>query len=238
MSAKFAARALKPLDRKRAAEATSIAANSRFISDRITRAWGRESAVIYPPVDVTRISSSNWTDRLSSEEETVIQSLPEDFILGASRFVEYKRLDLVIRAGEAANMPVVLAGSGPLAQKLRHIAASATVPVYFVSTPSDNLLFALYQKCSVLVFPPIEDFGIVPVEAMAAGAPVVANTTGGASESVIHGTTGALTDFARIEAIGAAVEIAISARTDACVEQARSFSTERFQSEIKNWMRQ
>lgn len=176
---------LKPIDRKRAQEAVRIAANSEFTRERILRAWGRDADVIYPPVDIERITSrSNWADMLSAEDAATLESLPEGFLLGASRMVPYKRLDAVIDAGEATGSPVVLAGAGPLWEALSARANVAGVPVLMVHRPSDELLFALYQACRAFVFPAVEDFGIMPVEAMAAGAPAIVPTAGGASESV------------------------------------------------------
>lgn len=176
---------LKPLDRKRAQEPVAIAANSEFVRRRIQRAWDRDATVIYPPVDVERIQAvEDWRDELSGEELSVLESLPGEFILGASRFIPYKRLDLVIEVGQEAGLPVVIAGRGPEEARLRALAESVDVPVYFVISPSDELLYALYQAAVVYVFPAIEDFGIMPVEAMAAGVPVLVGPEGGAVESV------------------------------------------------------
>lgn len=176
---------LKPLDKCRAQESTKMAANSEFTRQRIQRVWDRDSDVIYPPVDVERIISGGyWRDHLADEELVKLDELPSEFLLGASRFVSYKRLDLVIDAGEATGLPVVLAGHGPDYDRLVVKAGKASVPVRFVDRPSDELLFALYQKCLAFVFPAIEDFGIMPVEAMAAGAPVIVPEIGGAKESV------------------------------------------------------
>ncbi len=140
---------------------------------RIATAWGVEARVIFPPVEVTEIQRvHNWAARLTGEDSEIFAGLPQGYVLGASRFIPYKRLDLVIRAGEAADRPVVLAGRGPELGRLRCAAAAARVPVTFVDRPSAALLRALYQQAAVFVFPAIEDFGIMPVEAMAAGAPV------------------------------------------------------------------
>ncbi len=116
-------------------------------------------------------------------------------MLGASRFIPYKRLDLVIAVGERAGRPVVLAGRGPELERLRAVGAAASVPVHVVEGPSTALLRALYQTTDLFVFPAVEDFGIMPVEAMAAGAPVLAQALGGTAESVVPGLTGALITF-------------------------------------------
>jgi len=235
---RLASATLRPLDKRRAREATVIAANSEFTRARIARTWGRDATVMYPPVDTTKIRAvSDWSLRLTHKESELLETLPDrDFLLGASRFVEYKRLELVIAAGEAAGVPVVLAGSGPDEQRLRVVALDASVPVTFIDSPSDELLYALYQRSLVFVFPAIEDFGIMPVEAMAAGAPVVAMSRGGVAESI--GITGGgialeeLTPDAWKDAISRAAGMdrrVISERSDI-------FARARFRSELADWL--
>lgn len=228
---------LKPVDAKRAQEPVAIAANSKFIQDRIAQTWGRESDVIYPPVEVSRIqASADWSAGLGSDERRIVEGLPEVFVLGASRFVPYKELDRVIDAGQAIGLPVVLAGSGPEECRLRSLASGSGIPVTFVTNPSNALLYALYQRCAVFVFPPIEDFGIMPVEAMAAGASVLANRIGGASESVVEGKTGALADFSDPADLKRAALAAIGLSTNVSAIEARNFSRERFDYEIQSWV--
>lgn len=184
--------AFRRMDRRRAQEATAIAANSAFVRDRITAAWERDSVVIHPPVAVERIlSQSDWRVQVTDADELrLLDQLPVPFILGASRFIPYKRLDLVIAAGEKAGLPVVIAGRGPEEERLRNLAASMSVPVRIVVSPSDALLYALMQHAAAFVFPPIEDFGIVPVEAQAAGTPVVSGPVGGQVETYLDGVSG------------------------------------------------
>ncbi|WP_243062379.1 glycosyltransferase [Humibacter sp. RRB41] len=194
-AARAAAPALRRVDRARAQESVAIAANSAFIADRIAAAWEREAVVIHPPVNVDRITAQrDWRSELTDDELEVLENLPDEFALGVSRFVFYKRLDLVIAAGEQANIPVVLAGRGPEESVLRAAARSARISVDVVSSPSNALLYALYQRASVLVFPAIEDFGIVPVEAQAAGTPVVTGPFGGQTETFAPGVSGVIAD--------------------------------------------
>jgi glycosyltransferase involved in cell wall biosynthesis len=215
----------------------TYAANSDFVRRRMAAAWGVEARIIYPPVDVTEIEQvENWSSRLAAEEAAVLAGLPDGYLLGASRFVPYKRLDLVIEAGEAADRPVVLAGGGPELGRLRAAAETATVPVHFVGRPSTELLWALYQRAAVFVFPAVEDFGIMPVEAMAAGAPVLAQAVGGTAESVVPGLTGALTTFASRASIKEGVAIALSTRRADRCQHAGIFRAERFRDEIRAWV--
>ena len=170
-AARTAANMLKGLDRRRAQEPVAIAANSVFVQKRIAQAWHRESTVIHPPVDVTAFLRAPEPDE---RDEAALALLPETFLLGFSRFIPYKRLDLVIEAGIAADVPVVLAGAGPDEARLRSFAEErAPGRVFFVRSPGAELYRALLQRCIALVFPAVEDFGIVPVEAMAAGRPVI-----------------------------------------------------------------
>ncbi|MGG7464747.1 glycosyltransferase [Plantibacter sp. YIM 135347] len=141
--------------------------------------------MVYPPVRVEMLQAEDdWRNCLTGEEAEEFGVLPNDFLLGASRFVHYKRLDAVISAGEAAGLPVVLAGGGPQEAELRELASRAAVPVHFVIRPSDAMLFALYQRAFALIFLAVEDFGIMPVEAMSLGTPVLVTSVGGARESV------------------------------------------------------
>lgn len=235
--ARVASAILRPLDRKRAAEAAGVAANSDFVRKRIARSWGLDARVIYPPVDVQAIRGiSDWSNGLGPTEAAVLDALPTDFILGASRFIPYKRLDLVIRAGELTGNPVVIAGAGPEEASIRAVAAAASVPVHIVLGPSDGLLRALYQRALVYIFPPVEDFGIMPVEAMAAGTPVVANMIGGASESVVDGITGALFDPSDEASLASAVQSVEDLRRSDISMYSDRFSKERFQSEIRQWV--
>lgn len=235
--ARLASRTLKSLDRRRAREGAEFAANSAYVSERINQAWGVSTRVIFPPVEVERIQvEADWSTRLNEREAEILAGLPEDFVLGASRFIPYKELDRVIGVGEATGRPVVLAGSGPEKGALKGRARDSRVPVHFVDRPSDAMLYALYQRTSVYVFPAIEDFGIMPVEAMAAGAAVVARDVGGAAESTVHGETGALTSFVDPVEVREAVDLAISTDRSARLARAREFGTARFDREVRAWV--
>ncbi|MGO2096777.1 MAG: glycosyltransferase, partial [Candidatus Microbacterium stercoravium] len=233
--ARLASRMLKPLDRKRAQEPVAIAANSAFIAQRIADTWEREAEVIYPNVDVARISAE---PQLSAKDEQLLEALPDQFILGFSRFVPYKRLDAAIDAGRVSGLPVVLAGGGDGEEALRAYADRVHPgKVHFSLNPSDALLSAILRRAAALVFAPIEDFGIIPVEAMAAGTPVLVNATGGAVESVVDGVTGAhVHDWSSDAELRSAVERAIACDAEACRERAQLFSADVFDRRIREFV--
>ena len=202
---------LKSIDKKRAAEGATFIANSKFVKARIERFWDQEAKVIYPPVAVEEIQSvADWRTKLTGGELAILEALPESFVLGASRFIPYKRLDLVIDAAEAVGMPAVLAGGGPLEAELRAQAEGRRVPVHFVTSPSNELLFALYQAATVFVFPAIEDFGIMPIEAVAAGATTLVNALGGSSECLELGVSGVTFNDDIVHGLESAISISES----------------------------
>lgn len=229
---------LRSVDRRRAQYIDHIAVNSRYVRERVRRAWGRDARVIYPPVAVDELRSvPDWRTRVvDPAERRLLGSLPETFVLGASRMVAYKRLDLVIEAGAAAGLPVVVAGSGPESERLGELAAAANVPVLLTGRVSDALLRALMQLALVYLYPPVEDFGIMPVEAMALGTPVVVGHVGGARESVEAVGLGVVVDASDRRALADAVAAGASRRGPALADAAAQFSETRFRAQVRDWV--
>ena len=228
-------RPLQKLDRARAQEAHAIAANSKFVAKRIADTWERESTVIYPAVSVQKFADDS-ADTLTAADEALLATLPSVFILGASRFVPYKRLDIAIKAGAAAGVSVVIAGDGPEEAHLRALASEHPNLVTFVSKPSNAVLNQLYRRALALVFVPVEDFGIMPVEAMATGTPVIVGTVGGAAESVVDGVTGVHLDTFENSDLKSAVETAASLSPEACAARAWDFDVSVFREKIAAWV--
>lgn len=235
LAVRSAAAPLKSLDRLRAAEAHAIAANSHFVRERIRRCWDRDSAVIYPPVDVAAYARDRAPE-LSAMEQDLLTALPSEYVLGASRFVPYKQLERAIDVAESAGVAAVLAGDGPHREALESYAAASTAHVVFVHRPSQPLLRELYRRAVSYVFAPIEDFGIMPVEAMAAGTPVIARDVGGASETVLDGATGALIPEFTPTEMKKAVETASRISSETCTARAAEFSSDRFRAAIAEWV--
>jgi glycosyltransferase involved in cell wall biosynthesis len=156
-------------------------ANSKTTALRISNFWKQESVVIHPPVD---LSFFNY-DKAS-------ESIPGNFLLGVGRFVPYKNMEFIIRLGEFMQIPVVLAGHGPLYSNLRQRALKASVKVDIVNNPTNSDIRDYYRSAKFLIFPVVEDFGIVPVEAMGCGLQVIGLEEGGLVETVKDGLSGGL----------------------------------------------
>ncbi len=166
-------------------------ANSRYVARRIEKTYRRPASVIYPPVSVHRFDA--YRPR-------------ENFYLTVSRFVPYKRVDLTVQAFIQLGLPLVVIGDGPEAKALRQMVAAsdqknAQRNIQFLGRQPDHVVEDYMQRCRGFIFPPEEDFGITPVEAQAAGAPVVAYAKGGQAETVIHQQTGYLFPYQTVESL-------------------------------------
>lgn len=150
-------------------------ANSRHVARRIRKYWRREAAVIHPPVD-----TNAFTPRAEPGGE---------HYLCFGRLASYKRVDLAVEVCTRLGRPLVVAGDGEMMQQLK---AKAGPSVRFVGRQDDAAVRELMARSRALLFPGEEDFGIIPVEAMSAGVPVIAYGRGGATETVVDGETGLL----------------------------------------------
>lgn len=231
---------IKPVDRWRSREAHAIAANSEFVQRRVNETWGREATVIYPPVSVDEIAEfvSGGMQELADSDLEQLERLPDAFILGASRFVPYKNLDKVIRIANAINIPAVIAGGGSGAGALHRLAADSRVPVHIIDRPKSQLLWAIYARALAYLFPPIEDFGIMPVEAMAAGCPIVVHLEGGASESARRSVGAAVTDFEDEATAAADVMGLIESGKRPSPVEISEFSEATFRTRVSGWVQE
>ena len=204
---------LRIWDRASADRVDHFVANSLEVAGRIRKHYRRDSELIYPPVDVERVRPNGKP--------------AEDFYLVVSRLVPYKRVDLAVEAATRTGRRLVVAGSGPERGRLEAMAGPS---VEFVGHVSDGEVADLMARCRAFLFPGFEDFGIAPVEAQAAGRPVVAYARGGALETVVGGATGVFFEEQTVEALIAALEELEAERFDplACRRNAERFSAEEF----------
>lgn len=222
-------------DRRHACGDVNYAANSQFVAKRMADAWEVKSSVIYPPVDTERIQG--FGGQLSDADSACVQALPSEFVLGASRFVAYKNVDAAISAGEILGLPVVLVGTGPEESRLRALADEVRVPVVFTGQVSDGLLIELYRRAALFVYMAVEDFGIMPVEAMACGTPVLVNEIGGARESVLAASGGAATGWRNARFVDpTAVAEAVAIDMKAAMSAVAQFSTASFRRNLLAWV--
>jgi glycosyltransferase involved in cell wall biosynthesis len=205
-------------DRRWARHVTRFIANSRHVAARILDAYGREADVVYPPVD-----TAYWTPAEGGGRSG-------EFLV-AGRLVAYKRVDVAIRAAEAAGIPLIVAGDGPELPRLRHVSGPN---VRFVVDPSRDELRELYRGARALVNPGVEDFGMTMVEAQACGTPVLALARGGATEAVIDGVTGTLYADPAPATLAMELRSFDPTRFDAerVRDQARRFDATRFDEQI------
>ncbi|PXW35285.1 UNVERIFIED_CONTAM: glycosyltransferase involved in cell wall biosynthesis [Williamsia faeni] len=203
---------------------TTVVANSTEVADRIRRWWNRESTVVHPPVD---------TERYSIDPNAV----RDDFFLLAGRLVPYKRPEIAIAAAEQAGVRLIVAGSGRLADDCRKLAGPTTV---FLGRVTDAEMLSLQRRAQALLMPGVEDFGIVPVEAMGCGTPVLAVDEGGALDTVIPGLSGELipngSDDALIDALAAAMSAFDAKEYDhnAISDHAQQFSRANFRKSMRD----
>jgi glycosyltransferase involved in cell wall biosynthesis len=192
-------------------------ANSRHVAARIERFYGRFAEVVHPPVDV--------------EHFLGLERAPRNYYLVFGRVVPYKRVDLAVAACARVGRPLKVAGGG---RALDAVRSGAVGEVELLSRVSEVKRDELLNGARALLFPGEEDFGIVPVEAQAAGVPVIAYGVGGAAESVLDGRTGVLFDEQSINGLAAAIERFEGLNLDqqAARENAVRFGRERFRVEM------
>ncbi len=174
---------LRGRDRRDADNVDTFIAISDLVRERIRRIYGRDAAVIYPPINVAEFHLA----------ETV-----EPYYLVVSRLLPYKRVDIVIEACNRLGLPLVVVGDGPDRARLDAL-AGPTVTMRGRLQRSE--VVEVMARCRALVFPGEEDFGLTPLEAMASGRPVIAYRAGGALETVVEGVTGAFFDAPTTKAV-------------------------------------
>lgn len=211
---------LRIWDTSSAARVDHFIANSSFVAKRVEKFWRRDALVIHPPVDVEAF-------RNDAPEEV------GDFYLYAGELASYKRPDIAVEAFTKSGLPLVIIGEGSERRELETVAGSN---IKFLGRVPFEVLKDHYSRCKALVFPGVEDFGIMPLEVMAAGRPVIAYGRGGAAETVIDGKTGILFHDATSDAILAAVsrleEIQETIKPELLKAHAAGFDKETFRQKF------
>lgn len=204
---------LRRWDRLRSSDVDAFVAISQHVRNRIQRFYGRDAAIVYPPVD-TEFYTTGAAER-------------GDFDLIVSALVPYKRVDLAVRLYSERNWPLKVVGIGGDLPKIKAIAGQS---VEILEWQTREAIRELYRTCRCLVFPGEEDFGIVPVEAQACGAPIVAYGHGGTLETVRDGVSGIFFKSQTADSLAAAVEQLARRKwdRDAIRAHAEQFSTQRF----------
>jgi glycosyltransferase involved in cell wall biosynthesis len=213
---------LRQWDRQAADRVDYFIANSRLTQSRIKKYYRRDSVVIYPPVDV---------DRLKATKEH------KDYFLIVSQLTQYKNIDIAIESFNKLGLSLVIIGDGPERKRLDKLAGPNVEIKGFLD---DDLTVEYYQNCKAFIFAGSDDFGIAPVEAMAAGKPVLALRDGGALETVIEGKTGEFFDAPIIELLADGVRRITENTydTEYIRKHSEQFSTQRFINEIEKYTNQ
>ena len=213
---------LRQWDKLAADRVTNFVANSETVSGRIKQYYHRESDVIHPPVDI---------------DQFTISQRPKDYFLIGGRLVSYKRYDLVVDAFNKLGLPLKIFGTGPKEAELK---AKAMDNIEFLGRVSDEERARLFAGAKAFLHPQEEDFGITPVESMAAGRPVIAYGRGGATETVIDGVTGILFDVQNWQEIADTVLHFDEKKFDPEVirKHAEQFSLKVFTEELSSYVNQ
>lgn len=196
---------LRRWDRSTCDRVDRFVAISEHVRERIRAFYDREADVVYPPVDTERCTPGAPGH--------------DGYDLIVSALVPYKRVDLAVEAYLRLGYPLKIVGTGTEYDTLRNRSGPG---MEFLGWQTDEAIVDLYRRCRFLIFPGEEDFGIVPVEAMACGKPVVAFGRGGVRESVIEGETGVFFDAQTTGAVLEAIEQAASVKWEASVIRARA----------------
>jgi glycosyltransferase involved in cell wall biosynthesis len=213
---------LRHYDFETAQRVDYFVANSKETAKRVKKFYRRDSTVIYPPVEV--------------KKQKVEEKSKKSYFLSVGRLTYAKRVDLAIEACNKLKLPLKIVGTGKEETYLRSIAGST---IEFAGGVNDEELSKLYAGAKALIFCALdEDFGIVPVEAMAHGTPVIALGQGGVLETVIDGRTGIIFHEPTVESLTQAIQQCnkLTINQKACVVQAEKFTKERFQKELRGFV--
>lgn len=215
-------RIMRKLDLRAAKGVDYFIANSSNVQARIKRYYRKNSIILHPPVDLSRFS------------KTFSKTKRSGFVI-VGRQVAYKRIDLAIKACNKLGLPLTIYGDGPEHQRLVNLAGST---INFVVGASDQQIVQALAKAEAFIMPQLEDFGIVQIEAMAAGTPVIAFGQGGALDAIVDGQTGT---FFKQQNVASLVKAILGFKKikfnhNAIQKHAQKFSEDRFIVEMKSFV--
>lgn len=221
---------LRVWDRLAADRPDYLVANSVYTQKRIEKYYRRESAVIYPPVNMPVAQSS-------TEEGGIVQLPATDYYLVVSRLSPYKKVEMVVEAFNKLGLPLVVIGTGEQEKQLKAIAKEN---VHIMGWQSDALTQQYYRSALAFIFPVEDDFGIAPVEAMLSGVPVIAYRRGGVMETVQEGVTGEFFDAQTPEVLADGVRRFLNNKDNydkALIrKRGEEFSREKFRTEFRQFV--
>ena len=208
-------------DRMAADRVDAFVANSNCVKKRIKKFYRRDSDVIYPPCNIDKFN-------LSEKEGT--------YFLAIGRLIAYKRFDLIVEAFNKNKLPLKIVGEGG---ELEHLKEMAKSNIQFLGRVPENELSLMYENCKALIFPQFEDFGIIPVEAMACGRPVICFAKGGALETVIDKKTGIYFQDQTSESLNHGIKEFLETEFDFKKIRAHceKFSGEKFEAHFSQYVR-
>lgn len=230
---------LRHWDQRSAKRVDRFLVNSSFVGKRVERYYGQPYRIVHPPIDQQFFEPTKAAQEHNLAISHSEQSSP--YFLAAGAFVPYKRFDLAVLACKRLGKRLIVAGSGSLEGKLRQLAGSKTT---FEISPNEQRWQALLAGAEALIFPGVEDFGLIPIEAMASGTPVIALNQGGALDYIEPGRTGEFFCKQEVKALTETIENFDKSRFDKQYLKsfAARFNREGFkkivQSEITQIMRQ
>jgi glycosyltransferase involved in cell wall biosynthesis len=196
-------------------------ANSKFVQKRIKKTYNRDSKVIYPPIEIDRFT---------------LYENKEDFYITASRLVPYKKTKLIVEAfNKMPSRELIVIGTGEELKSIRDIAKSN---IKVLGYQKDEVLIEYMQKAKAFIYSAIEDFGIVPIEAVACGTPVIALNRGGTAETILDNINGIHFQEQRVSDIMEAIDRFETMEFDPqkVSKSAKKFATDRFKGEIKKYI--
>jgi len=212
-----------------------LIAASKEVQRRIELYWRRQSQVIYPPIDDVWLDTANSGQKTAgSKKDSDRYALTADrsYYFLASTLVPYKRIDLAIAACNALKRPLKIAGEGSDYKRLKKLAGPT---IEFLGYVPHSDLKNLYTNARATIFPGEEDFGLVPLESMSCGTPVIAYGKGGALETVIEGQTGEFFGGSNQESLQEVMEKFEQKKysEDVCAHRAKEFSRSKFEEGIR-----